>query len=196
MRADYIPADLYKLIEKYMMPDNALALRLSLVTGLRIDDVLSLRSSDLLRCTVFGTSKKTGKAFRHVINKTLADCLRRNSAGSPWLFPSHATDSHKTRQAVYIDVRKACKACGVTAHVSPHSARKTFAADLYHREGLQAVKDALQHDNYATTLIYALSDKMDDQQQGRTDAGLAGVDLDRLADMIADKVVHRLRDLL
>ena len=64
-KADWVPADLMGHILAALMPENALALRVSLATGLRIDDVLSLRRIDIEKGQKFTIrEKKTGKSRR------------------------------------------------------------------------------------------------------------------------------------
>lgn len=49
----------------------------------------------------------------------------------------------------------------VRENLGPHSARKIFAVDLYHRTGdLEAVRKALNHSDQAVTMVYALADQL------------------------------------
>lgn len=147
----------------YMQPDNALALEVSLQTGLRIDDVLSAPTSALHGNTLTVIEKKTGKEAVKSVTGAVAKRLRRN-ASFAFLFPSRKRGKrktpHKTRQAVFIDLRKAAERAGVAAHISPHSARKSYAVDVYHDGGLSAVKAALNHDRELTSMLYAYSDHL------------------------------------
>ena len=156
MRAEYAEPELLRFLMAAMQPENALALEVSLETGLRIDDVLSLRSADLSGRTLTVVEKKTGKPAKKVIKPALADRLRRNAAGER-LFPSLRAE-HRARSTVYVDLKKAAKRYGVRVHMSPHSARKAYAVQVYRENGLSATQRALNHDNAGTTLIYALSD--------------------------------------
>ena len=144
------------------MPANALILRVSLETGLRLGDCCALTTAQVQkqRCTV--TEQKTGKRKRIYISKALqADILRQ--AGALYAFP-HRTDAtrHRTRQAVYSDLKRAAKALRLPVNVTPHTMRKLYAVDLYHRTGdIGKVMQALNHDRVTTTLIYALCDRID-----------------------------------
>lgn len=62
MRADYIKPSVYTRIYHLMEYENALALRLSLETGLRIGDCLALRPEDIDGCVISYTAQKTGKS--------------------------------------------------------------------------------------------------------------------------------------
>ena len=80
-------------------------------------------------------------------------------AGEIWLFPGSDPMKHRTRQAVWQDVKRAAKAARIRANAGPHSARKAYAVRLMHETGdIERVKRALNHDNEATTMTYALSD--------------------------------------
>ena len=163
MKAEYANPALLRFLMGYMQPDNALALEISLQTGLRIDDVLSAPVGALSKRTLTVIEKKTGKKAVKSISAAAAQRLRRN-ADSSFLFPSRKRGKrktpHKTRQAVFIDLKKAAARSGVEAHISPHSARKSYAVDVYQDGGLTAVKTALNHDRELTSMLYAYSDRL------------------------------------
>lgn len=49
----------------------------------------------------------------------------------------------------------------VHENLGPHSARKIYAVDLYHRTGdLEAVRKALNHTDQAVTMLYAFADEL------------------------------------
>jgi len=146
-----------------MRPHNALALRVSLETGLRIDDVLGLHKNAVERSrSVVVHEKKTGKPRLVYLPRELREELLMLS-GFYYVFRGLKSEQkHRTRQAVYIDMKKAAKALKMhPAHVSPHSARKTFAVKLFKKtKSLERVQKALNHENDKTTLYYAFSDKL------------------------------------
>ena len=162
-RSDYADPAVLRYVMQFMQPDNALALEVSLQTGLRIDDVLSARTCDLSGRTLTVTEEKTGKRASKSVSSAAAERLRRNASASR-LFPPRkrgkVRTQHKTRQAVYADLRKAAAKAGVSAHISPHTARKSYAVGVYRSGGLNAVREALNHDRDVTSMIYALSDKL------------------------------------
>lgn len=61
MRADYISPTIYQKIYHLLTYENALALRTSLETGLRISDVLKIKKDDLQGRTLEYVAQKTGK---------------------------------------------------------------------------------------------------------------------------------------
>lgn len=164
MRADYADKRLYKALFAQMTYYNALALRVSLETGMRIGDVLTLRPSDVRGRTIYYTASKTGKRGRCVVTKDLADRLRR-AAGRVYVFESRTNpEKHRSRQAVWRDVKRAAaalRAAGILddRNLSVHSARKTFAVNDMERYGLIHTQRALQHRDKSTTKLYAMSDK-------------------------------------
>jgi len=140
------------------MPANALVCEVCLTTGLRIDDVLDLRTKELAKSFTV-TEQKTRKKKRVTLS---ADLLKRlqAQAGKYYVF-EHRDDArkHRTRQAVYLDLKRAGKCFRLPLTLSPHSLRKAYAVELLKKTGdLEKVKKALNHDNEVVTMIYAFSD--------------------------------------
>lgn len=157
MRTDAIRTDDLGVLLRLLMPTNALIVEVCLQTGLRVGDVLCFRT-DRLRQRMTVKQQKTGKSRRVYLS---ADLFRRlqAQAGAVWVFPN-ALDPvrrHRCRQTVWKDLKRAARALRVDYNVAPHSCRKSYAVDLYRREGFAAVQNALQHDNPATTMIYLSS---------------------------------------
>lgn len=145
-----------------MRKANSDALRLSLATGLRISDVLSLRPSQAVyegdKWYIRTIAQKTGKAVRAPVPEALARILTRREKYA-WVFPSARNpQKHRTRQAVWSDIKRTCKLLGISGNITPHSARKIFAVTEFKRHGLDTVREELQHDHITTTMIYAFSD--------------------------------------
>jgi integrase len=156
----------YEHILAALMPENRLALEVSACTGLRISDVLNLRTDRLSeRFTV--RELKTGKNRRVRIPPRLLDRLIAG-AGKIWVFEGR-TDyrKHRTRQAVFKDLQRTAKMFRVKVHVSPHSARKIYAVGEYRRTGsLQRVRELLNHEDEAVTMLYAMADQLTERRQG------------------------------
>lgn len=151
-----------------MLPENRLCLQVMLRTGLRISDVLCLRAADIKR-TFWIIEQKTGKRRCVGLPDYLIAQLRRNSRGSIWCFPSPRDKSkHRTRQAVWKDMKRVARALRIDVNASPHSARKIYSVYLYEKYGdLEPVKKALNHDNLTTTLLYCMADKLVDSASDR-----------------------------
>ena len=187
MKSEFIEADIWQGIISGMTPANARAIAVALETGMRIGDVLRLEVSNLLDSGISYTAQKTGKTgFATCSAKTL-QLLRDNADKTGVCFPSRfgSKGKYRSRQAVWKDVKRAVNNSGLKAHVSPHSARKTFAVDLRRREGVGAVQKALQHRYGTTTNEYAFAD-------------LQGMDYgrERIVNEAVEKVLERLGDML
>lgn len=187
MRSEYITREVWQALLPSMTYDNALAIAVSLETGLRIGDVLRLQVSDLSDSSIAYVAQKTGKSGTAACSPALIARLRGNAHGGTYCFPARGGSRHsyRSRQAVWANVRKAATAAGIKPHVSPHTARKTYAVDLYHRRGIAAVQAALQHGDVNTANLYALADV-----QGAT------YDRDRLVRDVSDEVMRRLAQTL
>ena len=149
-----------ELVLALLMPSNRLIARVMLSTGLRVGDVLSLKPEQIKPSTRV-TERKTGKSRTVRIPRALCDEILKY-AGRDWAFPSPADPSkHRTRQAVWADIKRAQKACRFSVNLGTHSMRKAYAVRLMHRYGdIRKVQAALLHDRPEVTLLYALADKL------------------------------------
>lgn len=148
-----------------LMPSNRLACQLALHTGLRINDVLSIRTEQLRpRLTV--REHKTGKGKRITIPKQLLSSIREQ-AGETWAFPGRDPSKHRTRQAVWADIKRAQRALRLPDNIGPHSLRKTYAVRKFTANGgdLAAVQRALNHSDVAVTMLYAMADHLTRQRE-------------------------------
>ena len=137
--------------------ENRIVMRVAVHTGLRLGDVLALRTEQL-RPNFWVTEQKTHKRRQVGLPQQLLEDIRAN-AGQVWAFPGRDPAKHRTRQAVWKDVKRAAKAMRLSQNVAPHSARKFYAVDLLQRYGdIERVRRALNHDNEIVTLIYAMAD--------------------------------------
>lgn len=142
-----------------LTPQNALIMRTVLQTGLRISDVLELRT-DQLRPSMWVVEKKTGKRHRCGLPAPLLAEIRQQ-AGPVWAFPSRKEGQHKTRQAVWADVKRAAKAFRLPQNVGTHSFRKAYAVQLMARYGdIRRVQRAMGHSSPSITALYAMADKL------------------------------------
>lgn len=144
------------------MPANRLALEVSLCTGLRIGDVLRLRTDQLQkdRCTI--KEQKTNKTRRIRLPKDLRLALLRQ-AGDIYVFEARTSRfKHRTRQAVYNDLKRACKLFRVRGvNVAPHTMRKIYAVGQFQRtRDLSKVQGLLNHSSEAVTMLYAMADDL------------------------------------
>lgn len=193
MLTDYVDPATFSRICGRMCHENALAVQVSLETGLRIGDVVSLPVTALQGCHIYFTASKTGKSGKKKISAALAKRLREIS-GARYIFEGRrGADTHRTRQAVWHDIKLAAAECGCSANVAPHSARKTYAVEQFHRGGLGAVRRELQHEDYGTSMIYALSDKLTCSPQAASGNGPTSERLEAFAQRVAELVVEKMR---
>lgn len=157
MKAEYLLNKEVDLVLAALTPENRLVIRTALATGLRIGDVLELRP-DQLKPHFWIKEQKTGKSRQVGLTKALLSDLQK-AAGKDWVFPGRDPEKHRTRQAVWVDVKRASKAFRFPQNVSPHSFRKVYAVDLMRKYGdIERVRRALNHSSVTVTAIYAMAD--------------------------------------
>ncbi len=158
MRTEYMLDREVDLVLGLLTAENRLVMRLLLHTGLRISDALQL-TPEQLKPNFWITEQKTGKRRQVGIPEPLLSDLRA-AAGKWWVFPGTDPRKHRTRQAVWKDVKRAAVAARVTGNAAPHSARKVYAVELLKKYGdIERVRRALNHGGVEVTLIYAMADK-------------------------------------
>lgn len=160
MRSEYVFKNEVEHILAALMPENRLACEVSLATGLRIGDVLRLKTEDIQKERFSVQEQKTGK--RRTVRLPVA--LRNRCAafaGAVYVFTGRL-DGRKprTRQAVWKDLKRVQRLMRLDVNLTPHSMRKVFAVEEYHRSGdLKRVQKLLNHSNEAVTMIYAMADE-------------------------------------
>lgn len=158
MRTEYLLQREVEQVLDLLTVENRLLARLLLHTGLRVGDALELRPEQL-RPNFWITEQKTGKRRQVGIPEPLLSDLRE-AAGKWWVFPGADPRKHRTRQALWKDVKRAARACRLTANAAPHSLRKVYAVELLERYGdIDRVRRALNHGGIEVTMIYAMADK-------------------------------------
>ena len=163
MRTQWVKDDIIKNILSALTVENRLACIVSLETGLRIGDVLALKTSQLLKSDGRFTVKemKTGKSKRvRLSHNLLSECLK--ISGRYFVF-EHRTNPklHRTRQAVFKDLKRSAKAFRVSKNIAPHSMRKVYAVNAFKKYGsVKKVSELLNHSDEAVTYIYAMADRI------------------------------------
>lgn len=166
MQSDYIFHEELNHILATLMPPNRLALEVSLYTGLRLSDVLSLKTQNIKqRFSV--QEQKTGKRRHVYLTKELQERLLLQ-AGQIYVFP-HRLDGkrHRTRQAVWKDINRAMKLFRIPRNlvISPHTCRKVYAVERFRKTGnLKEVQQLLNHSSEGVTAIYAMADIMTERK--------------------------------
>ena len=170
MRTEYLLDREVNLILAALTPENRLVMRTALTTGLRIGDVLELKPHQL-KPHFWVTEQKTGKRRQVGLPEPLLSDLKKN-AGKYWVFPGRDPKKHRTRQAVWKDVKRAARAFRLKQNVAPHSARKVYAVDLLKKYGdIDRVRRALNHGSETVTMIYAMADLLLQAKNRRRKSG-------------------------
>lgn len=149
-----------------LMPTNALIMRVCMATGLRVSDVLELRTHDFKRRQTV-RQKKTGKPRRIQWPIGLYEEMLQQ-AGRYWVFESRTDPrKHRQRQTVWKDVKhaetvfKRSRTLRRSQNLGTHTGRKIAAVEAYHRGGMAAAQRLLSHSDPLVTRLYALSDMED-----------------------------------
>ncbi len=160
MKTEYLLHREVEHVLAALMPVNRVVMRVCIHTGLRVGDVLALRT-DQIAPRFWVTEQKTKK--RRIVGLP-ADLLAdmRKIAGKKYVFEhSNDPERHRTRQAVWKDVKRAARAFRLPQNVAPHSARKVYAVDLLAKYGdIAKVQRALNHSGPSVTMIYAMADQL------------------------------------
>ena len=170
MRSEWIEPDALELLLTAMTPQTRFAMRMALCSGLRIGDIVQLRTADMRqRMTI--KEDKTGK-LRRVYWPAALYREVMGQAGEVWLFASRVPGKHLHRSTVYRELRRVASLYRldgrrVSAHISPHTARKCWAVSRYKEVGLKRVQAEMGHNNPATTMLYALADKLTADKEGK-----------------------------
>ena len=150
-----------------LMPENRLACEVSLATGLRISDVLNMRSEQLAdRMSI--RELKTGKRRLVRIPSKLLDRMH-SCKGKIYVFEGRNDyRKHRTRQAVYKDLKRAAALFRLDKklQISPHSMRKVWSVEKLRQYGgdIAKVKKLLNHEDEAVTILYVMADALTERK--------------------------------
>ena len=152
---------------RLLTPQNEIICRICLAHGLRVGDVLRLRTPQLRQQKITLREQKTGK--RRVIQ--ISERLRKQAllySGDVYAFPNRLDPSrHRTRQAIWKDLKRAARALRMGAGVGTHSMRKSAAVRRYKACGdMRQVQRLLNHSDECITALYALADYVGDSRRG------------------------------
>ncbi|HID56204.1 TPA: site-specific tyrosine recombinase XerD, partial [Candidatus Poribacteria bacterium] len=144
---------------------NKAILELLYATGVRVSELISLRTDDIsaelgyLRCKGKRDKERLVPIGGPAL-KALDEYLkkgRHHLAGSrakPWLFLNRNGDK-LSRQAVWKVIKQAIRVAGIEKNVSPHTLRHSFATHMLERGAdLRYLQEMLGHSNISTTQIY------------------------------------------
>lgn len=156
--------------ERFFLRDRAL-LETLYATGSRASEVVGLRREDLYLdsgfCKCLGKGNKQrvvplGKPAVKALGAYLEGLwprLVRTAPDSPWVFISRGAKA-LTREMLWILVKKYTRRAGLSARVSPHTLRHSFATHLLAGGAdLRMVQELLGHANIRTTQLYTHVDR-------------------------------------
>lgn len=176
-RADWVDRESMGHVLAALTSPNRLAIEVAMATRLRISDVLSIKTDQLMRHSgakaapmrITVRQLKTSKPVRVYIPLELRGRMLA-IAGRRYVFEGRMDwRKHRTRQAVAKDMERARKILRVPRLVvSAHTARKIWAVEQMHRTGdLSRVQRDLGHTDPAITAVYAMADTLTRRKLGR-----------------------------
>ena len=167
MKTEYLLQQQVAFVLAALTPSNRLVITVCLRTGLRVGDVLALKK-DELKHQFWVKEAKTGKRRRVGLSDNLIAQIKEQAGGSEWAFPGRNPAMHRSRQAVWADVKRAARAFRLPQNVAPHSFRKVYAVELFEKyQDIDRVRRALNHSSVDVTLIYAMADQMLEKKMKR-----------------------------
>lgn len=159
-RSQWLPHEYVEHILAGMYTENRLALIVSEQYGCRIGDVLNMKTPDLKKDVWSYKEQKTGKRRRIKLSMKLRKDLMRIS-GEIFVFEHRLSKfKHRTRQAVFKDLKRVAKVYRVDELLSPHSMRKIYSVKQFQKSGgnMKKVQRLLNHSDEAVTMLYACAD--------------------------------------
>ena len=133
MTTEYLYQQEVDRVLSALMPQNQLIVKVMLQTGMRLSDALQMRTEGLATSGWY-TEGKTGKKRRYGLPRPLLEAILEQ-AGPEWAFPGRKAGIHKTRQAVWRDIKRAAVAFRLPQNVGAHSMRKVYAVRLMQKYG-------------------------------------------------------------
>ena len=166
MRTQWVPQGEIVHVLAALTPQNRLACEISLATGLRINDVLALKPDQIKKQRFTVHEEKTGKTRMIYLPKDLQERAFA-CCGKHFVFEGRSNGkTHRTRQAVFKDLKRVARLFGIKENVAPHSLRKIYAVEEYKKHGnLKRVQKLLNHSSEAITQLYAFANVIDKRKR-------------------------------
>ncbi|PGD45083.1 site-specific integrase [Bacillus toyonensis] len=125
-------------------------------TGLRVGDLLKLKTSDVIRRKIVKVSEGKTKKVREVNLLNIYEEVQAyaKSNDSEWLFPSRKGDKPITTTQAYRQLQKAADFAEVES-IGTHTMRKTFGYWFYKQtKDVAKLQTILNHSHPQVTLTY------------------------------------------
>ncbi|MBO5522999.1 MAG: site-specific tyrosine recombinase XerD [Roseburia sp.] len=140
-------------------------LELLYATGIRVTELISLKVTDLNLQMEYVTCTDGHKERIIPFGDVARDALKRyieqgrpqlvEDESCPWLF-TNCTGQDMSRQGFWKLIKSYGKKAGITAEITPHTLRHSFAAHLVSNGAdLKSVQEMLGHSDISTTQIYS-----------------------------------------
>lgn len=132
-------------------------------SGLRVSEAAALRVADIdsAAMRVFVAGGKGSKDRYTILSQMALEALReywrayRPQHPAGWLFPGPGAAGHITSSGISLAFEQAVRRAGITAPVSLHTLRHSFATHLLEDGAtLLQIKDLLGHASLQSTTIY------------------------------------------
>lgn len=169
-RSQWLPSEYVQHILAGMYTENRLALIVSEKYGARIGDVLRMKTATLKNDVWSYKEQKTGKRRRIKLSLKIRKQLMSIS-GEIFVFEHRLSKfKHRTRQAVFKDLKRVASVYHVNKLISPHSMRKIYSVEQYKKSGgnMKKVQQLLNHSDEAVTMLYALADMITQKKYKKT----------------------------
>ncbi|CJV79701.1 site-specific integrase [Bacillus luti] len=130
---------------------------IGLNTGLRVGDLLKLKTSDVKRKQKFVIQEGKTKKPRTISLANIYDEVQAyaNTVDSEWLFPSRKGDKPITTTQAYRQLNKAAEMTDITEGIGTHTMRKTFGYWFYKQtKDVAKLQAILNHSHPQITLTY------------------------------------------
>jgi integrase/recombinase XerD len=150
---------------------DRMMLELMYASGLRVSEVCRLKIAEIN--IEGGFLRATGKGNKErlvPVGKTALEWIQRYLAGIRGAFGPGATAHGElilstrsrpiSRKTVWVIIKKYARQAGITARITPHTLRHSFATHLLENGGdLRVIQEMLGHADIATTQIYTHIDQ-------------------------------------
>ena len=157
-------------VKRWMGSRGRACLELMYATGLRVSEIINLKTNDVnlefgfVKCMGKGGKERIvplGKVAEQAILKYLEDVRHKlcKKSRDDHLFLSRL-GKKLSRQSLWKMIQKYARKSGIKKHITPHTLRHSFATHLL--EGgaeLRGVQEMLGHADISTTQIYTHVDK-------------------------------------
>lgn len=141
-------------------PKYRMALTTGYAAGLRISELLQLRTEDIdsARMMIHVEHGKGKKARLVMLSQVLLDQLRaywRVERPTTWLFPGRKRQKPLCQRTICEACRRAREAADLRKHITPHTLRHCFATHLLEAgTDIRTVQALLGHASLSSTMIY------------------------------------------